>query len=91
MTRYRAAFGGLSILAVAVSAAFDVHGQAKSTGSMTMRDASGGLIQTCTNYQFTLDTAGTLDVMCTGVTPTPFAAPARATANSPAPAASVAA
>ena len=86
MTRYRAAFGGLSILAVAVSATFDVHGQAKSTGAATMRNSSGNVMQTCTNYQFTLDAGGTLDVTCTGVTPTPPPTPAPTPAPTPTPA-----
>jgi len=69
MTRYRVTFGGMTILAVAVSGALDANAQkAGSAGLARMLNSTGTtVLQSCTNYTLVLGTDGSLDVTCLGV------------------------
>jgi hypothetical protein len=76
MTRYRVTFSGMTMLAVAVSAALDANAQkAGSTSTARMLNSSGGVMQSCSNYTLTIDPNGSLDVSCLGPTPAPTPAP----------------
>jgi len=76
MTRYRVPLSGLTILAVAVSAALDVNAQAKSTASARLLNSTGAVLNTCTGYSLTIGSGGDLDVKCdTSATPTPTPTP----------------
>lgn len=84
MTRYRVPFSGLTILAVAMSAAFDAHGQAKS--SANARLINGTFVSSCSGgYSLTIAADGSLDVTCTTVSATPSPSPTPSPTPSPAP------
>jgi len=85
MTRYRVTFSGLTILAVAVSAALDANGQAKSTASARILNSTGTVLNSCAGYSLTIGANGDLDVKCDGATPTPTPAPTPSPTASPTP------
>jgi hypothetical protein len=82
MTRYRVPFSGLTILAVAVTAAMDVQGQAKSTAAARFTDSAG--VKSCTGYSLTIDSTG-LDVRCDNASSTPTPTPTPTPAPTPTP------
>jgi hypothetical protein len=86
MTRYRVLFSGLTILAVALSAALDVNAQ-KATGRARMLNSSGVMAQ-CDSYTLSADSLGSLEISCAGTAGTPtekgvvvFETPIRFTVN----------
>ena len=72
MTRYRVTFSGMTLLALAASAALDANAQkVGSPGNATMRNSSGAQLATCANYQLTIGADGSLDVTCLSGSATP--------------------
>jgi len=62
MTRFRVTFSGLTILAIAVSAALDVGAQQKASQRARLLNSSGAVTNYCDGYTLTATSDGALDV-----------------------------
>jgi len=86
MTRYRVTLSGLTILAVAVSAAFDAQAQSKQSARARLLNSGGNVLSYCDGYSLTASSDGSLDVTCTsGTTPTPTPTPTPSPTPTPTP------